>query len=423
MNGKGERRGRLSWAMYDWANSAHSTVILTFVFSAYLTRQVAPDEIVGSQAWGLSVGISGFLVAVVAPVLGAITDQTGRRKPWILAFTTLCVLATAALWFIRPSAQYLITAAVLAGVGAMAIELAIMSYNAMLPGLAGRERTGRWSGWGWALGYGGGLVCLISVLLLFVEDATRLAFLDTQAAEHLRASFVFVAAWIALFSLPLFLFTPDTAHSGKSLRRSLEDGARQLVDSLRDIRRYANIARFLLARIFYVDGLATIFAFGGVYAAGTVGMTELDILYFAIALNVSAGIGAFAFAWIDDLIGSRRTILLALTALVLSSSTMLLVESPAQFTFAGLVLGFFVGPAQAASRSYLAQAAPEALQNQMFGLFAFSGKATAFAGPLLVGWLTGVTGSQRIGMSTVVVLIAAGLVIMFTVKEADESTG
>jgi UMF1 family MFS transporter len=405
--------------MFDWANSAFSTVILTFVFSAYFTRQVAPDEIVGSQVWGTAIGVSGLLVAILGPILGATTDQTGRRKPWILCFVLLCVLATALLWFVYPAEAYLWRGALLAGLGALAIDLAIVFYNAMLPGLAGPERTGRWSGWGWGLGYAGGLSCLIIVLLFFVEEATRLAALEVGAAEHLRASFVFAAMWIAIFSLPLFLFTPDTSGTGKTLTQGIRDGLKQLVMSVREIRQYKHIVRFLIAHLFYVDGLATVFAFGGVYAAGTFDMDERTILLFAIALNISAGIGAFSFSWIDDLIGSRRTIIVALAGLIGPGFAMLIVSSPVNFWIAGLVLGFFVGPAQAASRSYLARIAPPRMRNEMFGLFAFSGKATAFAGPLLVGWITSLTGSQRLGMSTIIILFAIGFTLMLSTPATE----
>jgi len=413
------RKGLFAWALFDWANSAYFTVILTFVFSAYFTRAVVADDVLGTELWGTAIGISGFLVAIAGPLLGATTDQTGRRKPWIGAMVLLAVLSTGALWFVLPDPGYALAGAWLAATGAFAMELAIVLYNAMLPALAGPERTGRWSGWGWALGYGGGLACLIVVLLLFVNDTLRPDFLPTVDAAHLRASFVFVALWIGLFSLPLFFSTPDEKSTSKPLLAGMRDGLGQLGQSLRNVRKYRAIVRFLVARIFYVDGLATIFAMGGVFAAGEFDMDAESILYFGIALNVTAGLGAFAFSWIDDRIGSRRTILVALAALIVSATTMLVAPTQALFWAGGLVLGVFVGPAQAASRSWLARAAPEALRDQMFGLFAFSGKATAFAGPLLVGALTAVSGSQRIGMGTIVLLLAVGFWIMLGVPDAD----
>jgi UMF1 family MFS transporter len=414
-------RGLFSWALYDWANSAFPTVILTFVFSAYFTRAVAPDEITGSQVWGTVIGGGGLLIAILGPILGAASDQTGRRKPWILAFSLLCILSTALLWFIYPDQTLMWQGALLAGIGTLGLELAIIFYNAMLPGLVEEKRLGRWSGWGWGLGYAGGLICLVAVMLLFVNEETRIGLFDTDSAEHLRASFVFVAAWYALFALPFFLFTPDTQKTGKPLGAGIRDGLLQLRDTVRNIREYVHIVRFLIARIFYVDGLATLFAFGGVYAAGSFDFDESDILFFGIALNITAGLGSFVFSWLDDRIGSQRTILYSLAGLILSGSTLLMAHSELLFWITGLVLGIFVGPVQAASRSYMARVAPPAMVNEMFGLYAFSGKATSFAGPLLVGWITFATGSQRIGMSTIIVMFVIGFLLMLTVPRAVES--
>jgi UMF1 family MFS transporter len=234
-----------------------------------------------------------------------------------------------------------------------------------------------------------------------------------------RGTFVLVAVWYLVFALPLFLLTPDARAEGKALRRAVGDGLRQLRDSLRQVRAYAPILRFLVARMFFIDGLATIFAFGGVYAAGTFGMDEQKVLLFGIALNLTAGLGAAAFAWIDDWVGSKPTILFSLIGLIVPGTALLVVESDVLFWLFGVTLGVFVGPVQAASRSYMARAAPVHLRTQMFGLFAFSGKATAFLGPLLVGWVTGLFASQRAGMSVIIVFLLTGFVLMLTVPAPE----
>jgi UMF1 family MFS transporter len=406
-----------AWALYDWANSSFPTLIQTFVFAAYFTRSVAPDETTGTALWGYVTAAEGLVVAVLGPVLGAIADQGRRRKPWIGAFTLVAVAASALLWLVEPDAAYVPLALVLVGAGTIAAEFAVIFYNAMLPDLAAPDRIGRWSGWGWALGYAGGLACLVVALYGFVDEQAWFA-LPRESAAHVRATFVLAAAWFLIFSLPLMLVTRDAAGPRKALSAATRDGLRQLADSIREIRRHAIIVRFLIARMIYVDGLATLFAFGGVYAAGTFDMSEKQVLLFGIALNVTAGLGALGFSWMDDRAGSRATILLSLAGLIASGATMLLVESRAAFWAAGMVLGIFVGPVQAASRSYLARAAPAELRTQMFGLFALSGKATAFAGPLLVGWVTALAASQRIGMATILIFFALGGALMLTVPEA-----
>jgi UMF1 family MFS transporter len=412
------RSGLICWALYDWANSAFHTIILTFVFAAYFTRAVAPDELEGSRIWGTVIGIGGLVIAILGPILGATTDQTGRRKPWIAVFTAWCVIATGLLWFIRPDPSFVWTGVLLVALAEFGIELAIVFYNAMLPAIVSEDRVGRWSGWGWSLGYAGGLASLAVVLVLFVNEKHMILPFDTDQSEQIRASFVLVAAWIALFSIPFFIFTPDSPASGKSLGRGLRDGLAQIKVSLVNVRHYADIVRFLVAHMLYADGLATLFAFGGVYAAGTFNLDEQQILLFGIGLNVTAGLGALGFSWVDDRIGSKRTILLSLVGLIVCGASILFASNVTLFWVGGLILGIFVGPAQAASRSYLARVVPKHLENQFFGLFALSGKATAFVGPLTVGWVTYLAGSQRIGMSIIIVFWIVGFALLWSLPHA-----
>jgi UMF1 family MFS transporter len=410
----------MSWALYDWANSGFFAVILTFVFPAYFARQIAENETLGTTLWGNTVGLAGLAIAIAAPIVGAVADQGGRRKLWLAACTLACALPTALLWWVTPGSDAIVPVLLLAGVAIIGGEFAFVFYNAMLPSLTSFDRVGRWSGWAWGLGYAGGIGCLIVALFGFVVEDAWFP-LPRAEAQHVRATFVLTAVWYLVFALPLFLFTPDEPAQHKGLRRAIRDGIGQLRESIRHLRDYAAILRFLVARIFFIDGLATIFAFGGVYAAGTFAMTEEQVLLFGIALNLTAGVGAVTFAWVDDWLGSKRTILVSLLGLIVPGTMLLLVDSVAGFWLCGMLVGIFVGPVQAAGRSYLARAAPRELRNQMFGLFVFSGKATAFAGPLLVGWVTAWFGSQRAGMSVIIVLLGIGFLLMLTVPEAPRS--
>lgn len=407
-----------SWAMYDWANSAFFAVIQTFVFATYFINSVAENETLGSNQWGNTISAAGLVIALGGPFLGAIADQMGRRKPWIFGFSLLCIAATAGLWFVEPSNSFLILALVLIFLSTVGSECAIIFYNAMLPDLASDENMGRWSGWSWGLGYAGGLACLLVALFVFIDVEQPPFGLDNARAEHVRATFVLVAIWYAVFSLPLFLKTPDARSTGMQLKKAVRSGWIQLRESIRHVRAYKNIVRFLIARMIFIDGLATVFAFGGIYAAGTFDFAERDVLLFGIGLNLTAGIGAGVFAWIDDWLGSKLTIELSLVGLIITTSAVLLVTSVLWFWVFGLLLGIFVGPVQAAGRTYMARVAPKGLKNQMFGLFALSGKVTAFLGPLLVGWLTYWAGSQRLGMTVIVLFFMIGLLLMRTVPKA-----
>lgn len=397
-------RSPVSWALYDWANSPFATVIQTFVFPTYFVHQIAHDADFGRAVWGTALSVAGLAMALAGPVLGAIADQSGRRKPWIAAGTLLCVAATVGLWAAcvsgHPSIGWTLG---LVALGTVGTEAAQIFYNAMLPDLVPVSRLGRWSGWGWAVGYAGGLASLGLVLV------------GLHQGINVEASFLLVAVWYLIFALPLFRWTTDAPATGKSWRAAIQDGVAQLGHSIRQARDHSRIVRFLIARMLYVDGLATLFAFSGIYAAGAFGFDEQAVVRFGLSINVAAALGAAAFGWVDDWLGSYRTILLSLGCLVLAVAAALLVRSSQGLLLAGLVVGVFVGPVQAASRSFMAHLSPPAQRNEMFGLFALSGRVTTFLGPLGVGWIAHSSGSLRVGMSLILVLLLAGLALMLAV--------
>lgn len=406
------RTGLAAWCLFDWANSAYPTVIMTFVFAAYFTEGVAPSTAEGTAAWGYAASLSALAVAICAPVFGAIADRDGRRKPWLLVMTVLSAAAAALLWTVEPDPSFVFVALVLVAVGNAAFEMGMVFYNAMLADIAPQPMIGRVSGWGWGLGFIGGLGCLAVVLVGFVQTETPWFGLDSQMAEHLRASGPVVALWMLVFGAGLFLLTPDRPATGTSAIRAVREGLHQLVDTYRKVRQFRHVLRFLIARMIYTDGLNTLFAFGGIYAAGTFGFSFEDLILLGIGLNVAAGVGAFAFAWLDDRMGARAVIVMSLVGLTVSTVAILLIDSRALFWALALVLSVFIGPAQSASRSMMAHMAPPDLRTEMFGLYALSGKATAFVGPALLALVTEATGSQRYGMATIVGFLVVGLVLL-----------
>ncbi|MFN1835473.1 MFS transporter [Balneola sp. MJW-20] len=412
-----EKNGLLSWAFYDWANSAYFVMIQTFVFAAYFAQSIAANETEGTALWGNMIGLAGLVIALTAPLLGSIADEGGRRKPWVLFFTLLCVAGCSALWFARPDTDMVWFALAMAFIATLGAELSLIFYNAMLPDLAGNENMGRWSGWAWGLGYVGGLACLILCYFVFIQNGNSLFGLNSDTAEDVRITFLVTGIWYGLFSIPFFLNTNDNPSRNKAWDDAVRDGIKRLKNSWTLLKNEPDITKFLIARIFYNDGLATIFAMGGVYAAGTFGFQTADIFYFGIALNVTAGIGAYAFAWMDDRSGSKKTIIWSLAGVIIPVIAVVFVQSVNWFWVWGLLLGVFVGPVQAASRTFMGRLAPKHLRSQMFGLFALSGKLTTFAGPILVGWITLIMGNQRWGMSIILLLLIIGLLLMFSVKE------
>jgi MFS transporter, UMF1 family len=413
------RLGQFSWALYDWANSAFSAVIVTFVFATYFSQGIAENPTVGTAQWGWAMTASGIAIALTAPILGAVADAVGRRKPWLFGFTWGAIAGCFALWYARPEVDYVLYALVVVALTNFVYEIAQVFYNAMLPEIAGRERIGRISGWSWGLGYFGGLVCLTFTLFAFVHAETPLFGLSREDAENVRIVGPLVGAWYLVFSLPLLLFTPDRDATGRLLSEAVRDGLAKLWHTVRNVRHYREIAKFLIARLFYTEGLNTLFLFGGIYAAGTFGMDMAQVVQFGILLNITAGLGAFAFGWIDDWIGAKRTILIALACLMLFGLAAVLVTDPFLFWIIGAGLGLFVGPAQAASRSLMARIAPEDVRTEMFGLYALSGKITAYMGPFVLGTVTYLTNSQRLGVATILLFWLVGALLLLTVRDPD----
>lgn len=394
-------------------------MITTFVFAAYFTRGVAPSETEGTFLWGNAMALSAVFIAIGGPILGAIADRTGRRKPWLMGLSLICILASAGLWFVLPDAAFVTRALVLVVIATIALEYATIFYNAMLPDIAPPGALGRISGIGWGLGYIGGLSCLVVALFGLVQADPPPFGLDTETQEPVRATVLLVAAWFAVFSLPMLFMVPErlTEKSEREpLGMAIGDGLRRIWATVRGLDWRGPLARFLIARMLYADGLTTLFTFGGIYAAGTFGMSFSEIILFGITLNVTAGLGAIGFGWIDDRVGSKQAITWSLFGLIGFGILALVAPDATWFWVIGAALGTFMGPTQAASRSLMARLAPADQRAEMFGLFALSGKATNFAGPLVLGWATLAFDSQRAGMATIIVFLVAGLWLLRGVR-------
>lgn len=420
--------GIASWCLYDWANSAYNTVIGTFIFSVYFAGGVdssgerwgiVGDATAGSSMWSYAIGLSAVGMALLSPVLGAIADQSGPRKPWIALLVALTVIPTALLWFAAPSPDYIVYALALVVISNIAFELSVVFYNAMLPSIAPAGKTGRVSGWAWGVGYLGGLACLAVALLGFVGlgDTAPWFDLPRENSEHVRATSLLVAAWFVLFSLPLFLLTPDVPSRRRPIRQAVRDGVGTLLQTLREVRRYREVVRFLIASALYRDGIITITAIGGLYASGTFDMGFDQIILFAIGLNVTAGLGAIGFAWVDDWIGSKKTVLLSIVGLLAFGAPLVFITEADTFIILGLGLGIFFGPVQAASRTMMAKLSPVGKEGEFFGLYGFTGKSIAFAGPALFGLATDLFDSQRAGVSTILLFFIAGGLLLLTIRE------
>jgi UMF1 family MFS transporter len=305
-------------------------------------------------------------------------------------------------------------------IATIGFELAQSQYNSMLSDVAPAHMLGRVSGWAWAMGYFGGLICLIIALLGFIGIGDKGGFLRVSSDNSLniRATCLLAAVWYFIFAIPLFLCVSDRTKNKIGSISIYKQTFRNLSQTIQSLKaKSSNIGWFLLSSALYRDGLNTLFTVGGLYAAGTLGMNFQEILIFAIGLNITSGIGAVAFSYLDDSYGAKKTIIISLTALIGLGVSIILVDDKMQFIVLALLLGLFIGPTQSSGRSMMARLSPPEITTELFGFYSMTGKAVSFIGPLGFAVLTHITDSQRWGMSIIIILWAIGLLLLLKVKE------
>ncbi|MEM1021422.1 MAG: MFS transporter [Pseudomonadota bacterium] len=428
-----------AWMFYDWAAQPFFTVVLTFIFGPYFQNFVAPTPEKGQAWWGYAIAVSGALVALTAPMVGAFMDASGRRRFWLIVSMLLITAGLGTTWIAAPGASHLavliLGGIVIAGLGG---EYGILITNAMMPDLVGNDDMGKLSGVGWAVGYLGGLSLLVFVLLAFVFPEQPLFGLDKASHMPDRIVGPLSILWLWLFSAPLLALMPPASGAAKA-----GPSLKPIFDIIRQWRAHKNVFGYLLARMLYYDGVTAVFLFGGLYAAGTLDWDITQLGIFGIILIITGAIGTFVGGWLDDRLGSKPTIMLSLGGLTLavlgivsiSKETVLFVlpvaahmagdgfgSAPAQAMLVfGMFIGLFLGPVQSASRTLMARISPMDEMNTFFGLYAFTGRATAFLAPLLVALITDISGSRRAGIASIVVLLALGFLLLARVKEARSS--
>ncbi len=405
-----------AWCLYDWAITPFPVIVTTFVISNYFAKAIAPDPTIGSAEWSFMIALAGIVIALLSPPLGAIADRMGHAKRGIAVSLAVLVLAAGLLWFAKPDPAYSMPVLVVAGTGVVALELGLLFYNALLPSIAPSERLGRISGWGWAMGYLGGLICLGAALVLLVQPEHPIFGISHAAAANIRATGPLAAIWAIAFGWPLFAFVPDVAKTKVKVSVAIRQGLADVAHTLRDLGKTPQLAWFLIASALYRDGITTLLAVGGLYAGGTFGMGFSELIIFGMGLNVTAGLGAATFAWLDDWIGSKRTIMLSIAGLLIFGIGIVAVHDRTWFFAIALSLGVFIGPAQSASRSLAVRLAPEGQVGKVFGLYALTGRAVSFIGPTLFGWVTAITHSQRAGLASILGLLLIGLLVLTKVR-------
>jgi len=430
-------KGRvLAWAAWDWGSAAFNAVMTTFVFTVYLTSNAFGGEDQASAVLGGALAIAGAAIAVLAPVTGQRSDTGGRRKLWLGVNTAAVAVLTGLCFFVFPRPEFLLPGVTLIALGNVFFEFAGVNYNAMLAQISTPKNIGKVSGFGWGMGYLGGIVALLIVLQLFVQPSFAWFGASTEDSLNIRLVAVFSALWFFIFALPVLFAVPELPKPKQAAKLGFLASYGLLLRRIKAIYRTSpHTIFFLLASAIFRDGLAAVFTFGGIIAAGTFGFELKEVIFFAIFGNIVAAVGAMIGGLLDDRAGPKAVIIGSLAGLLIAGTVILVLGNgnyvffgqpwagTTTFWVFGLFLCLFVGPAQSSSRAYLARLAPHGESGELFGLYATTGRAVSFLAPTLFTLCIAVASplvapgeAQRWGILGIMVVLLAGLLVMLPVK-------
>jgi len=453
----------LAWGLWDWGSAAFNAVITTFVFTVYLTGSGFGEKAANESALSLGLSIAGAVIALLAPVTGQRADRAGRTVFWLGAYTAVVVAISAALFLVLPRPSHLWLGITLLGIGNIFFELASVNYNGILPQIATKDRVGAVSGLGWGMGYVGGIVLLLILYVGFISPDVGWFGVTADNGLSVRVSMLVAAAWFGLSAIPVLVSQSGTR--GRRRRQAVLDDAQRGADrekagleaepaepaeplsgltararrqesvwgSYRRLwrtlvalhRTHPEVLWFLLAAAIFRDGLAGVFTYGGVIAQNTFGFSSGDVLVFAVAANVIAGVATIASGRLDDRLGPRKVIIWSLTILVCAGIGVFLLHSGGAKVFwtLGLILAGCVGPAQSAARSFLARVIPEGREGEIFGLYATTGRAVSFLAPAMYGmfiWIGVLVDGEEAshwGILGIILVLVVGLLLTARIKD------
>ncbi len=398
-----KEKGRVFiWTLFDFANTSFSIIVVTFLYAVYFKKTVAGNESIGDLYWSLSTSIAMAITAFISPILGAIADYSAGKKRFLLFFTMLCILGTASLYFIGPGQIFWgILLFVLANVG---FEAGLVFYDAFLPEITTPKNYGRVSGYGFGMGYFGSLATL-AIIYPFIQ------------ASMIKESFPVAALFFLIFALPIFFFLKEKRTKVEQSQPFFTIGFSRVWSTLTNLKHYKNLAIFLVAFFFYIEGVNTIIFFSGNYASTTLGFSEMELLIFFIVVQTTAIAGSVVLGIIADKIGQKRTIVITLFMWLVTVTLAYFVYDKMGFYVVGLLAGAAMGSCQSTSRSLMSKLTPPDKKTEFFGFYSFFGKSSAVIGPLVFGLVSFLSGDQRLAIISIAFFFIVGLLILTKVKD------
>jgi UMF1 family MFS transporter len=417
------RRERWAWYLYDFGNSAYASVVLLAVYSAYFKEQVVGGA-EGTRMWGLALGIAMLVVALISPFLGAIADFAASKKRFLLVFTAMACVFTAGLFFAKPGA--LVTGMSLFILAEIGYRAAQVFYNGLLPEIAAPDEMGRVSGYGWAIGTAGGVVCLLLILPLIMLIGGTLI---------VRLSLVITAVFFAAAAVPLFLWLRERAKPQKLPpdENYLTVAVKRLWKTIKTAGQFWEFVKFMIAFLVYNDGIIMALDFAAIIGAVLFGMTQEQLIIFMIIVQITNVAGAYLFGILVDRIGAKRSLVLSLLMMIGVVIWLYFNQTLTGYFFVGAMAGVAMAGAQSVSRTMVAIFAPPGQSAEFYGFFAFVGRTSSFVGPLVYGLLAAEaalwfqsqgqdSGSaeqsgQRVAILSIAAFLVAGLVLLAFVDE------
>lgn len=390
------------WTLYDFANTSFSIIVVTFLYAVYFKKTVVGNESIGDFYWSLGISISMILAALISPILGAIADYSAGRKRFLLFFTLLCIIPTALLYFI--GAGDIFWGIVLFIIATLGFESALVFYDAFLPDITAPKNYGRVSGYGYAFGYVGSIATL-GITYPFIE------------AEMYSATFPISALFFLIFAAPLFYVLADNRKKREKTGSYIAIGFNRVKYTLTHLKHYKNLAWFLLAFFFYIEGVNTVIFFAGNFASTTLGFDEMELIIFFLTVQTTAILGAIVFGILADSFGQKKTIFLTLVIWLGTIVFAYFVETKTEFYIVGLLAGSAMGSSQSTSRSLMTKLTPPEKKTEFFGFYSFFGKSSAVLGPLLFGAVSYLADDQRPAIISVGIFFIIGMLILTKVTD------
>ncbi|HHU46207.1 MAG TPA: MFS transporter [Actinomycetales bacterium] len=414
MSARTDRATVVSWASWDWGSAAFNAVMVTFIYSVYLVESVGedlPGDTPTSTWFSAAMAVAGVVIAVLAPVQGRRADAKGARRKSLIAWTLVTIALMVGQFFVRDDASWFWPGVIMLAVAAVTFEFAEVSYFAQLRQVSTPDNVGRVSGFGWSAGYFGGIFLLLICYVGFISGEGGMLGLPTDDGMNIRLVALLSAGWFLIFALPTFLRVPEIPAQPNE-DSGYAQSYRRLFSEIRELwHADRRTIKFLVAQAIFRDGLAGVFSFGAILAVTVYGLSAADVLLFGVAANVVAALGSLAAGFIDDRLGPRPVIMWSLGLMVAVAVALLFVDGPAWFWPLGLALCLFVGPAQAASRSFLARVAPEGREGQMFGLYITTGRAVSWMSPAAFAIFTWAFGTDRAGIAGIALVLGIGMIV------------